>query len=95
MRWFREACNIAGTNLIEGHELVFAQLQADHPGEKIDYIHCERRENFFDVFSRITFTDFGHREHGLLTNDVIDHLGADGMYRRFEGEVEHPQKESR
>ncbi|MBN9748577.1 hypothetical protein DMP23_47655 [Amycolatopsis sp. A1MSW2902] len=80
--------NIYGTDLIEGHDLVFAQLQADHPGERIDYIHCERRLTLaFDVFSRITFKRDGTHCSVLDTNDVIDHLGVDNLYRRYRGEV--------
>jgi hypothetical protein len=80
--------NIDGTNLVEAHELVFAQIQADHPGETIDYIHCERRLTAeFDVFSRITWDEAGRTTSSLMTNDVIDHLGAGEVYRRYRGEV--------
>lgn len=79
--------NIAGTDLLEGHILVLSQLEAEHPGEIIDYILCTRRLQLdWDAFTRIELHGNGTEHHiGLTGNHVIDHLGAHGMYRRGAG----------
>lgn len=77
---------VAGTSLIEAHELVLQQLHADYPGDEIEYIFCESSFAMtWDVFTRITVhPDRSEVHQVLLTNDFVSRLGADRLYRTYQ-----------
>ncbi|MFI9507265.1 hypothetical protein [Nocardia sp. NPDC052566] len=76
-----------GTELVEGFELVLAELEAEYLGETIDFIHCVRHRinryvpvRYWDEFYRVVLYPGGQTSIWLIGPHVVDHLDAHDTY---------------